>query len=431
MVLMPPGSAKSIYCSVLFPAWLFAQIPNLDVIGASHSSDLAEDFSGRVQGYVRQYSRVLGYGLASENVKRWRTTNGGVYRAAGIGGSITGRRSDITIIDDPVRGAADAESETVSQGIWDWYQSEVYTRQKPGSRIIVIMTRWHPEDLGGRLLQAGESGGDKWTVLKLPALANSPDDPLGRKIGEVLWPEWEDEAAIARKRANVGEYVFGALFQQDPRPRGASFFDVESLLVDGKPAETPDRCDTVFATIDTAVKTGKNNDATAAVFWAYNSLTQPCVHILDWDLLQIEGAGLESWIPSVFERLEELSRQCGARRGSSGAMIEDKATGMVLLQQAKNKGWPARAIDSKLTSMGKNERAIAANPYVVHGDIKITEHAYNKTKIYKGRSANHLITQISNFRIGSQDNASDDLLDCFCYGISITRGTNAGARKGV
>ena len=154
MVLMPPGHAKSTYCSVLFPPWFLAQRPNLDIIGASHSSDLAEDFSGRIQGFIRRHPAILGYGLESENVKRWRTTNGGVYRAAGVGGSITGRRSDLTLIDDPVRGAADAESETVRETTWNWYQSEVYTRQKPGSRIVLIMTRWHPSDLGGRLLEA-------------------------------------------------------------------------------------------------------------------------------------------------------------------------------------------------------------------------------------------------------------------------------------
>jgi hypothetical protein len=81
--------------------------------------------------------------------------------------------------------------------------------------------------------------------------------------------------------------------------------------------------------------------------------------------------------------------------------------------------------------MGKNERAIAASPYVYRGDIKITDTAFHKTKVHKGRSANHLIAQITSFRIGSQDGASDDLLDCLCYGIAIARGTNAGTRRGI
>jgi hypothetical protein len=206
---------------------------------------------------------------------------------------------------------------------------------------------------------------------------------------------------------------------------------MDALLVDGAPVPMPVRCDTVFATIDTAIKSGLEHDATAAVFWAYNSIGTPCVHILDWDILQIEGAALEGWLPSVFARLEGLSRECGARRGSIGVMIEDKASGTVLLQQARNGGWPAYPIESKLTSMGKNERAIAASPYVHRGDIKITDSAFHKTKVHKGRSANHLVAQITSFRIGSRDGASDDLLDCFCYGIAMARGTNAGSRRGI
>jgi hypothetical protein len=437
LVLMPPGSAKSTYCSVLFPAWMFAQQANLDVIGASHGDELAKDFSGRIQDQIRRNPSVLGYGLRSENVASWRTTNGGNYRAAGVGGSITGRRSDLTVIDDPIKGAADAESQTVRDTAWNWYQAEVYTRQKPGSRIVIIQTRWHPDDLGGRLLEAAGAGGDQWTVLKLPALADSPDDPLGRPIGAALWPEWQDEAALERIRANVGEHVFGALFQQDPKPRGASFFNIDDLLVDGAPVPMPTKCDAVFAVIDTAIKSGQQHNSTAVTYCSYNSLTKPTTTlILDWELVQIEGASQADWLPSVFDRLEELARYCGARRGSTGVMIEDKATGTVLLQQAANlraqgKRSPAYPIDSKLTAMGKDERAIAAAPYIIANGVKITEEAWNKTTVHKGRSANHLVAQISEFRLARKGDPADDLLDTFLYAVSVTHGTASGDRKGI
>jgi hypothetical protein len=438
MVFMPPGHAKSTYSSVLFPPWFFAQQQHRDLIGASHASSLAEDFSKRIQTQIRHNAPLLGFSLQSENVESWRTTNGGVYRAAGVGGGITGRRSDLTLIDDPIKGAADAESETVRESQWAWYQSECLTRQKPGGRIVLIMTRWHPDDLGGRLLQAQADGGDQWTVLKLPAICDSVDDPLGRKLGEALWPEWMDEEALARIRANVGEHVWGALYQQDPRPRGASFFDINDLLVDGPatrasdgewtkvPVPMPDRCDTVFCTVDTAIKAGQKHNSTGVTFWSYNSLITPAVNILDWDIIQIEGAAQAEWLQTVFARGEELSRACGARRGFAGALIEDEATGTVLLQQAKNAGWPAHAIDSKLTAMGKEERAIAAAPYVVAGDIKITDYAYNKTVVLKGRSANHFLTQVGGFRLGSKETDGLDLLDTFTYGVVISRGNSKG-----
>jgi hypothetical protein len=138
MVLMPPGSAKSTYSSILFPPWFFAQRDNAQIIGASHGSDLAEDFSGQIQGHIRQHSGLLNYQLATENVKRWRTTNGGFYRAAGIGGSITGRRADGGLIDDPVKGAAEAESLTYREATWQWYQAEFYTRLKPHACMRTI-----------------------------------------------------------------------------------------------------------------------------------------------------------------------------------------------------------------------------------------------------------------------------------------------------
>ena len=124
--------------------------------------------------------------------------------------------------------------------------------------------------------------------------------------------------------------------------------------------------------------------------------------ILDWDIVQIEGRLLETWLPSVLLRLEELARSCGARRGSLGAFIEDKNSGTILLQQARRRGLLARSIDSRLTAMGKVERAISVSGYVHRGLVKYTEHAFDKTVIYKRSSRNHLLDQVEGFRIGDK-----------------------------
>src|SRR5664279_5250962 len=136
---------------------------------------------------------------------------------------------------------------------------------------------------------------------------------------------------------------------------------------------------------------------------------------------------LEIWLPGIFQRLEELARLCGARFGSLGALIEDKDSGTILLQQAIRRNWPARPIESKLTAMRKDERAISVSGYVYRGNVKYTDHAFNKTTVYKRNSRNHLVEQVESFRIGDKDKRlENDLLDTFCYGIAVSLGNNEG-----
>jgi hypothetical protein len=209
---------------------------------------------------------------------------------------------------------------------------------------------------------------------------------------------------------------------------GVAFFSREKLLEQGHPVPYPSTCDGVFAVIDTASKTGTEHDATAVTYFAINrhSGGAPLV-ILDWDVTQIEGATLETWLPFVFARLEELARLCNARSGAVGAWIEDKNSGTILLQQAQRRRMGAHAIDTKLTAMGKDERAISVSGYVHRGEVKYSDHAFNKMSTYKRKSRNHLLDQVESFRIGDKDSdREDDLLDTFCYGISIALGNNDG-----
>ncbi|HEX3496449.1 MAG TPA: hypothetical protein VHT02_04615 [Methylocella sp.] len=209
---------------------------------------------------------------------------------------------------------------------------------------------------------------------------------------------------------------------------GVAFFSREKLLDQNRPVPYPAHCDGVFAVIDTASKTGTDNDATAVTFLAVNRhFGSLPLFILDWDIVQIEGGTLETWLPTVFRRLEELAGACRARRGSLGAFIEDKNSGTILLQQARRRGMPALAIDSKLTAMGKDERALSVSGYVHRGLVKYTEHAFNKMVVYKRSSRNHLLDQVESFRIGDkQSDREDDLLDTFCYGIALALGNSEG-----
>jgi hypothetical protein len=209
---------------------------------------------------------------------------------------------------------------------------------------------------------------------------------------------------------------------------GVAFFSRDKLLNQGHPVPYPATCDGVFAVIDTASKTGTEHDATAVTFFAVNRrLGQFALVILDWDVAQIEGATLETWLPFVFVRLEELARDCRARSGSLGAFIEDKNSGTILLQQAQRRQMVAHSIDSKLTAMGKDERAINVSGYVHRENVKYSEYAFNKVTTYKHKSRNHLLDQIEHFRVGDKkSDREDDLLDTFCYGIAIALGNQEG-----
>lgn len=223
MVLMPPGSAKSTYASTLFPAWYMARHPTHAVIAASHTAELAERFGRRVRNIVAEHSETLGIALSPDNqaAGRWETTQQGEYFAAGILGPITGRRADLVIIDDPVKSRVEADSETVSERVWEWWKSDLSTRLKPGARVVLIMTRWSEHDLGGRLLDDMRAGGDEWEVLRLPMEAEF-GDPLGRVIGEPLWPEWFTDGM--RRTAKRDARTWSALYQQSPAPETGSYF---------------------------------------------------------------------------------------------------------------------------------------------------------------------------------------------------------------
>ncbi len=210
---------------------------------------------------------------------------------------------------------------------------------------------------------------------------------------------------------------------------GVAFFSLDKMLVNDKPIPQPKRVDGVFCTIDTATKTGSGNDGTAVIWWGINRLGDNFpLCVLDWDIVQIEGASLENWLPSVFQIAEGYAKDCRSRGGFLGAWIEDKSSGMVLLQHARNRGWPAHPIESKLTSMGKDERVFSVSSYFTQMKVKLSEHAYTKVVTYKGTTRNHLISQVTGFRIGDKDASkrADDLLDCFTYGLAIGLGNDQG-----
>jgi predicted phage terminase large subunit-like protein len=250
MVFMPPGGAKSTYCSVVAPLWFMGKYAGSRIILTSYGTDLAKKHGTKARAIARQriFQDAFSCSLSKETGARelWETTNGSEYMSGGLLSGITGNRANGVIIDDPIKGRAEAESQTIRLRTIEAYEDDLRTRFLPAAWMILVQTRWHDEDLGGSILPEdydGESGlircrdGMMWDVLNLVAKIETEkqafDDPLGRAVGEYLWPEWFDAMHWYQYEPRPNEpdgpnpRTWAALYQQRPRPDTGNQFQRE------------------------------------------------------------------------------------------------------------------------------------------------------------------------------------------------------------
>lgn len=257
MICMPPRHGKSELASRRFPAWALGRRPERQIIAASYNGDIAADFGRDVRNIVAEphYRLLFDSGLApdSQAANRWHTSKGGMYVAAGVGTAITGRGADILLIDDPFKDREEADSEVRRRRVWDWYTSTAYTRLMKGGSIVVINTRWHEDDLSGRLLEQQKRGGDKWDVVSLPAMDAA---------GMALWPDRYPVHVLQQIKAVLPERDWNALYQQEPNPDDGTYFRREFFQEWEKlPADL-----SVYGTSDYAV-TADGGDYTVHRIW--------------------------------------------------------------------------------------------------------------------------------------------------------------------
>jgi predicted phage terminase large subunit-like protein len=225
---VPPRHGKSTLSTILFPAWVLGKDSTLPIITTSYSGNLAEKFGGECKDIVNgtvypMYSKLFPRTTIRKDMKakgNWKTTKGGSYYAVGVGGTITGKGGRLIIIDDPVKDRADAESDKMRKKVWDWYRSTLYSRSEGNSAIIIIMQRWHTDDLVGRVLELSEElkannqPYDDWEILSFPAIAE--DDEKFRKKGEALWDAVYPLPALLDRKSTSGIYNWASQYQQNP-----------------------------------------------------------------------------------------------------------------------------------------------------------------------------------------------------------------------
>lgn len=221
MIFMPPRHGKSQSVTETFPSYFIGRQPDRRVIEVSYSKGFAQKFGNSNRRKLLNFGEKL-FGVTLDRTNNSKTNwdiagrDGGMI-SVGLGGAITGEGADLLLIDDVVKNRKEADSKTVQNAIWDEWTATLLTRLHPGGRIILIMTRWHEDDLAGRILKEAEETGEHWEIINLPCEAEE-NDPLGREVGEPLWPERYGKAWMDRKKKAVGSRDWQALYQQNPRP---------------------------------------------------------------------------------------------------------------------------------------------------------------------------------------------------------------------
>jgi predicted phage terminase large subunit-like protein len=358
MVSMPPRHGKSETCSVKFPAWFLGRNPDKEFIVAGHTASLVEGFSRRARGDFEVYApTVFGYSLSqsSGSVQQWGVEgHRGQLHAAGLGGSLTGKGGNVLLLDDPVKDAEAAQSEVQREAAWAWYCTTFRTRLAPGGAIIVVQTRWHEDDVAGRLIKEEKNGGEKWDKLVMPAV----DDTGTFSVfdGPVLWPErFSRDELLATKRA-VGSRVWEALYQQRPStPDGHVFLRKWWRWY----LKRPERFDQVVQSWDMAFKDTKSSDYVVGQVWGRRGADK---YLLD----QVRGRMTFS---ETCAEVQALSKKWPQARKK---LVEDKANGTAVLDSLKHIVPGLVAVNPE---GGKEARAYAIQPDCEAGNVYLPDRA--------------------------------------------------------
>ena len=330
IVTLPPRHGKSSLISHWTPVWFLKAWPHKRVILASYQTDFAADWGGDTKNTITENVLELGLELMQDTKAKhqWRIKgHGGGMTATGIGGSLTGRGGDLIVIDDPVKSQKEALSETYRRTTKQWYQATLRSRLQPNGSIIIIMTRWHEDDLVGWLLSETSEEvkyKDDWKVINMPAFAES-DDVLGRKEGQVLWPGMYSRESLLASREAVGPYWWSAQYMGSPRPEGGAILKeawFQYFTDEDDPLENDEvkilRCLQFW---DTAFKKDQQNDRSACCTWIETNkgyfLHDVWVGRPEFpELVEIVKAKYRQYIPDQIQ-------------------VEDKASGQSLIQQLR------------------------------------------------------------------------------------------------
>lgn len=348
LVCWPPGHIKSGTVSWRFPAYYLSKFTDHAVISVTHTESFSEQWGRRVRNLMMsdEHRHLFPQATISEDSRaaaRWETNLGGMYFATGVGGAVTGRRSHLVILDDVISGQEAAQSKTVRDNLWDWYGADLLTRALPNCITVFITTRWHVDDLAGRLLAAEKAGGDKWQKLVLPAFAEK-GDPLGREEGEPLWPEVFSKPVLEniKRQPSMTAARWSSLYQQNPVVEGGNLIRREWIKIWNQP--NPPQCKFILQSWDTA--TSKEKKAAYSVCLTFGVFQEAETNVPSIILLsRWRGRVIYADLRPMAQRLARcyLDDHKDIPRYREGCvpdtiLIEDKATGLPLIGDLSRAG---------------------------------------------------------------------------------------------
>ncbi|HYE75641.1 MAG TPA: phage terminase large subunit [Blastocatellia bacterium] len=393
-IFMPPRHAKSETVTIRYPVYRVEGDRTLRCLVTGYNERFARKFGRKSRNIASERFTLANDKLAADE---WETPEGGGLVARGVGSPPTGYGFNLICIDDPIRRREDAESEVYREKLWDWYTDDLYTRLEPNGVIILTLTRWHHDDLAARAL-ASEPG--RWTILKLPALAEE-DDPIGRAVGEALWPERHDIEKLHRIRdvqtdEQSGASAFESLYQQNPTPREGAFFKVAML---GEPVDAAPAMLRTCRAWDLAAST--KGDYTVGLLMGVDANGQ--YYILD----VIRGQWLPDERNATMRQTAALDKQkypnCRIR------LPQDPGQAGVDQVQSLVRMLAGYSVKSERVTGSKETRADAFAAQVNAGNVKLVKGKWNAP----------LIEEFRTFPLGKNDDQVDASADSF---LELTTG---------
>ena len=345
-VNIPPRHGKSQLVSIYFPAWFLGRNPDKKVMMVSHTTDLAVDFGRKVRNLIStpEYQKIfptVKLALDSKSAGRWNTSVGGEYYACGIGSSIAGRGAHLLLIDDP-----HSEQDVLSGNFdvfdraYEWFTFGARTRLMPGGRVAIVQTRWHLDDLTGRVVRdmSQNEQADQYEIVEFPAILEVNKEVIkkkkGKKVKEIkvvekpLWPEFFNLDALARTKASMPLFQWNAQYQQNPTAEEAAL--VKREWWQEWKEERPPECEYLIMSLDAAAETHNRADYTAITTWGVFLNEKDnchCIILLNSIKKRVE-----------FPELKKLAQEEYEEWNPDAFIVEKKSNGTPLYQELRRTG---------------------------------------------------------------------------------------------